>query len=165
MDSRHTHISAHDEKDSPSPEGSNDQSTSSSVVNHFLSKRLLTWGVELRGASRNNLDTEPGLRKDTRVRATSQGIHPVAAEDRTETQFNKIFFIWLSANTNILSCVSLPLPCVTACAPYGELGLKLLCNRFSAGTLGPVAFGLGLRDSCLVILFFNLLCAIPPAYL
>ena len=47
----------------------------------------------------------------------------------------------------------------------GELGLKLLCNRFSSGTLGPVAFGLGLRDSCLVILFFNLLCAIPPAYL
>ena len=47
----------------------------------------------------------------------------------------------------------------------GGLGLKLFCNRFSAGTLGPVAFGLGLRDSCLVILFFNLLCAIPPAYL
>ncbi|KAH9051848.1 NCS cytosine-purine permease [Lactarius vividus] len=79
-----------------------------------LSRRLLTWGVELRG------------------------IHPVAIEDRKETQFNKIFFIWLSANTNILS--------------------------FSSGTLGPVAFGLGLRDSCLVILFFNLLFAIPPAY-
>jgi hypothetical protein len=38
-------------------------------------------------------------------------------------------------------------------------------RRFSTGTLGPVAFGLGLRDSCLVILFFNLICAIPPAYL
>ncbi|KAI9458940.1 NCS cytosine-purine permease [Lactarius psammicola] len=79
-----------------------------------LSWRLLTWGVELRG------------------------IHPVAVEDRKETQFNKIFFIWLSANTNILS--------------------------FSSGTLGPVAFELGLRDSCLVVLFFNLLFAIPPAY-
>ena len=33
------------------------------------------------------------------------------------------------------------------------------------GTLGPVIYGLGLRDSCLVILFFNLLCAVPPAYL
>ena len=33
------------------------------------------------------------------------GIHPVAIEDRTETHFIKIFFIWLSANTNILSCV------------------------------------------------------------
>jgi hypothetical protein len=68
MDSEHAHIPAHDEKDSPSPEGSDDQSTS--VVNHFLSKRLLTWGVELRGASRNNLDTEPGLRKYMHVPAT-----------------------------------------------------------------------------------------------
>ena len=33
------------------------------------------------------------------------GIQPVAFEDRKETQFNKIFFIWLSANTNIMSCV------------------------------------------------------------
>lgn len=33
------------------------------------------------------------------------GIHPVAEEDRTETHFIKIFFIWLSANMNILSCV------------------------------------------------------------
>ncbi|KAH9985669.1 permease for cytosine/purines, uracil, thiamine, allantoin-domain-containing protein [Russula compacta] len=79
-----------------------------------LSKKLLTLGVEARG------------------------IHPVAIEDRTEKRFIKIFFIWFSANTNILS--------------------------FSAGTLGPVAYGLGLRDSCLVILFFNLLCTISPAY-
>lgn len=79
-----------------------------------LSRRLLTWGVE------------------------SRGIDPVAVEDRKETQFNKIFFIWLSANANILS--------------------------FSSGTLGPVAFGLGLRDSCLVIIFFNLLFSVPPAY-
>jgi hypothetical protein len=33
------------------------------------------------------------------------GIHPVAVEDRTETHFIKIFFIWMSANMNILSCV------------------------------------------------------------
>ena len=37
--------------------------------------------------------------------------------------------------------------------------------RFSAGTLGPAVFGLGLRDSCLVILFFNLICAAMPSYL
>ncbi|KAH9983458.1 hypothetical protein BJV77DRAFT_1043066 [Russula vinacea] len=36
-----------------------------------------------------------------------------------------------------------------------------LFHRFASGTLGPVTFGLGLRDSCLVILFFNLLCAVP----
>ncbi|KAI0319137.1 cytosine-purine permease [Amylostereum chailletii] len=80
-----------------------------------LVKRLLKWG-----------------------RVEERGIHPVAVGDRTEEQFNKIFFIFMSANLNILS--------------------------FSTGTLGPVAFGLGLRDSCLIILFFHSLCAIAPAY-
>ena len=89
------------------------------------------------------------------------GIHPVAVEDRKETQFNKIFFIWLSANTNILSYV---VPFFFAYLPWW-LSLLCSCLRFSSGTLGPVAFGLGLRDSCLAILFFNLLSAIPPAYL
>ncbi|OCH93364.1 NCS cytosine-purine permease [Obba rivulosa] len=78
-------------------------------------RRLIEWGVEARG------------------------ILPVPAEQRTDTQFSKIFFIWLSANFNILS--------------------------FSAGSLGPVVYGLSLRDSCLVILFFNLLCSFLPAYL
>ncbi|KAH8097070.1 NCS cytosine-purine permease [Cristinia sonorae] len=78
-------------------------------------RRLLKWGIEERG------------------------ITPTAEHERIDTQFHKIFFIFLSANFNILS--------------------------FSAGTLGPVVFGLGLRDSCLSILFFNLLCSIPPAYL
>ncbi|KAG6872097.1 hypothetical protein C0995_013021 [Termitomyces sp. Mi166 len=68
----------------------------------------------------------------------SRGILPVRYEERTDTQFRKIFFVWFSMNVNILS--------------------------FSAGTLGPVVFGLGLRDTCLTILFFNLLCCIPPAY-
>jgi hypothetical protein len=89
--------------------------TSVANVTRFLSEKFLAWGVEARG------------------------IHPVAVEDRTETHFIKIFFIWFSANTNILS--------------------------FATGTLGPVTFGLGLRESCLVILFFNLLCAVPPSYL
>ncbi|KAG7446742.1 uncharacterized protein BT62DRAFT_986678 [Guyanagaster necrorhizus] len=68
-----------------------------------------------------------------------RGIIPVAPEDRTDTQYYKNFFLWFAWNVNILS--------------------------FSAGSLGPIAFGLGVRDSCLVILFFNLLCALPPAYL
>jgi purine-cytosine permease-like protein len=54
------------------------------------------------------------------------------------------------------------------CVPFFLMTLVptiWLFHRFASGTLGPVAFGLGLRDSCLVILFFNLLCAVPPAYL
>ncbi|EJF63789.1 NCS cytosine-purine permease [Dichomitus squalens LYAD-421 SS1] len=82
---------------------------------HRWTRRALQWGLETRG------------------------ITPVAERERIDTQYSKIFFIWLSANFNILS--------------------------FSAGTLGPVIFGLGLRDSCLVILFFNLLCSALPAYL
>ncbi|KAI9510186.1 permease for cytosine/purines, uracil, thiamine, allantoin-domain-containing protein [Russula earlei] len=94
-----------------------DPTASESMTNKkygFLAEKLLTWGVEARG------------------------ILPVAVKDRTETHFIKLFFVWFSANTNILS--------------------------FSAGTLGPVVYGLGLRESCLVILFFNLLVAIAPAY-
>ncbi|OAX40581.1 hypothetical protein K503DRAFT_687249 [Rhizopogon vinicolor AM-OR11-026] len=84
-------------------------------LSHPLAKSLLSWGVEERGTI------------------------PVPEEERTDTQFYKIFFVWFSMNFNILS--------------------------FSAGTLGPIAFGLGLRDSCLVILFFNLLACALPAYL
>ena len=58
-------------------------------------------------------------------------------------------------NFNILSFV---------CHPSYAGDLHTLF-RFSAGTLGPAAFGLGLRDSCLVILFFNFLCAALPSYL
>ncbi|KAF8157054.1 NCS cytosine-purine permease [Crassisporium funariophilum] len=80
----------------------------------WLSKRMLTWGVE------------------------SRGIRPVPIDERTDRPYSKIFFVWFSMNFNILS--------------------------FSAGTLGPVIFGLGVRDTCLTILFFNLLCCAPPAY-
>ncbi|KAJ6588794.1 permease for cytosine/purines, uracil, thiamine, allantoin-domain-containing protein [Mycena capillaripes] len=69
----------------------------------------------------------------------ARGIRPVALEERTDTQNSKIFFIYFSASFNLLP--------------------------FSTGSLGPIAYGLSLRDSCLIILFFNLLCCIPPGYL
>ncbi|KAJ3782639.1 permease for cytosine/purines, uracil, thiamine, allantoin-domain-containing protein [Lentinula aff. detonsa] len=68
----------------------------------------------------------------------SRGISPVPPSQRTDTSYYKLFFLWFTMNLNILS--------------------------FSAGTLGPVAYGLGIRESCLVILFFNGLCCAPPAY-
>lgn len=37
-------------------------------------------------------------------------------------------------------------------------------STFSLGTLGPTLFGLGLKESCLTILFFNLLSTLPVAY-
>ncbi|KAG1771940.1 permease for cytosine/purines, uracil, thiamine, allantoin-domain-containing protein [Suillus placidus] len=83
-------------------------------LSHPLARSLLSWGVEERGTV------------------------PVPEEERMDTQYYKIFFVWFSMNFNILS--------------------------FSAGTLGPIAFGLGLRDSCLVILFFNILAMIQSRY-
>lgn len=98
-------------------------------------KRLLLWGVEIRGEfAILSIATQKMLKPPFHL-----GIWPVPPEERTDTQFFKIFFIWFTANFNILS--------------------------FSAGTLGPVAFGLGVRDTCLVIFFFNLFCCAMPAYL
>ncbi|KAJ7211383.1 permease for cytosine/purines, uracil, thiamine, allantoin-domain-containing protein [Mycena pura] len=69
----------------------------------------------------------------------ARGIHPVAPEERTDPQFSKMFFVLFTSSVNLLP--------------------------FSAGSLGPIAYGLSLRDSSLIILFFNLLCCIPPGYL
>ncbi|KAF9448584.1 NCS cytosine-purine permease [Macrolepiota fuliginosa MF-IS2] len=68
----------------------------------------------------------------------TRGVQPVPVEQRQDTKFYKIFFIWFSANCNILS--------------------------FSAGTLGPTIFGLGVRDSCLTIVLFNLIFCAMPSY-
>ncbi|KAG8950959.1 hypothetical protein FRC03_012685 [Tulasnella sp. 419] len=96
-------------KDSASSKSSSDQGNFGGKF-----ERVVKWGVETRG------------------------IHPVSLEERTDPHLWKAFFIWLSANCNILS--------------------------FSAGTLGPLIFGLGFRDSALVIAGFNLLCCHLPAY-
>lgn len=66
----------------------------------------------------------------------------------------------MSANMNILSCVFPSLNLHPQAIP-----ILWFFRRFASGTLGPVTFGLGLRDSCLAITFFNLICAVPPAYL
>ncbi|EFQ32902.1 NCS1 nucleoside transporter [Colletotrichum graminicola] len=72
-------------------------------------------------------------------RVEEGGIQPIPLEARTNTKYFNAFTIWCSVNTNILA--------------------------ITFGMLGPVSFGLGLRDSALVILFFNLLSTLPPAYL
>lgn len=72
-------------------------------------------------------------------RVEAKGIHPVPLEDRAETRYWNIFTVWFSMNTNILGVLF--------------------------GLLGPMLFGLGLRDSFLVILFFCLLSTCAPAYL
>ncbi|QRV86294.1 Permease for cytosine/purines, uracil, thiamine, allantoin [Ceratobasidium sp. AG-Ba] len=68
----------------------------------------------------------------------SRGIYPVPLEQRTDPQFSKSFFVWLSCNFNILS--------------------------FSEGTLGTLVYGLTFKQAAGVIVGFNLLAILPPAY-
>lgn len=68
----------------------------------------------------------------------TRGISPVPAEERTDVAYSRMFTFWVTMNINVLT--------------------------FSTGSLGPLAYGLSRRDSCLVILFINILCIIPPAY-
>ncbi|KAG5922795.1 hypothetical protein E4U42_005255 [Claviceps africana] len=67
------------------------------------------------------------------------GIRPVAVEERNERRFFRIFTIWFSISCNVLAI------------PFGMLG--------------PLAYNLGLRDSALVILFFNLVACGAPGLL
>ncbi|KAL4789137.1 permease for cytosine/purines, uracil, thiamine, allantoin-domain-containing protein [Aspergillus venezuelensis] len=76
--------------------------------------RIANWGVELRGVA------------------------PVPIEERTDSRFVNVFFVWFTLSTNLL-------PIVT-------------------GMVGTFVMGMSLRDASLVILFFNMLCTIPPAY-
>ncbi|KAG8884245.1 hypothetical protein FRB97_004750 [Tulasnella sp. 331] len=68
----------------------------------------------------------------------SRGIVPTLPEERVDHRYLKIFFIWLSANCNILS--------------------------FSAGTVGPILFGLSFKHSAAVIVGFNLIGLLLPGY-
>ncbi|KAM0753397.1 hypothetical protein T439DRAFT_324040 [Meredithblackwellia eburnea MCA 4105] len=69
----------------------------------------------------------------------SRGIVPLTPEERTETRFIQNFTLWLTMNMTI--------------------------NAFSAGTLGPLYYGLSLRNSALIIVFSNLLSCAVPSYL
>lgn len=68
----------------------------------------------------------------------TQGLSPVPSEERTDTGYWKLFVLWASLSTNLL-------PLVT-------------------GHLATAVYGLSLRDAFLTILFFTILCTIPPAW-
>lgn len=67
-----------------------------------------------------------------------RGVMPVPLHERTSRRYSSYFTLWTTLNINLLP--------------------------ITFGMLGP-AFGLGLRDSVLVIVFFCLLTASFPAYL
>ncbi|KAI1825621.1 permease for cytosine/purines, uracil, thiamine, allantoin-domain-containing protein [Xylaria intraflava] len=80
----------------------------------------------------------PWLAKLARFGVEMRGITPVPLEERVDKRFINVFFVWFTMSTNLL-------PIVT-------------------GILGTFVYGLSLRDSSLIILFFCLLCTAPVAY-
>ncbi|KAH8115995.1 cytosine-purine permease [Phellopilus nigrolimitatus] len=68
----------------------------------------------------------------------THGIEPIPAERRTDTRLYEMFFVWFSANLNVLA--------------------------FSTGTVGPTVFGLGLKDSFAVIVIVDLAFLIPAYF-
>lgn len=68
----------------------------------------------------------------------THGIAPVPAEERLETRWYQMFFVWFSANMNILT--------------------------FSTGTVGPAFFSLGVNDSLIVIIIVDLVVCLLPAF-
>ncbi|CCM05632.1 uncharacterized protein FIBRA_07861 [Fibroporia radiculosa] len=68
----------------------------------------------------------------------TNGIVPIPEEGRTDPRLYQIFFVWFSANANVLT--------------------------MAVGTVGPAFYGLGIRDSFLVILVVDVVTSAIPAY-
>ncbi|KAI0942810.1 hypothetical protein AcV7_002117 [Taiwanofungus camphoratus] len=68
----------------------------------------------------------------------TNGIVPVPPEERNDPRLYQMFFVWFSANANVLT--------------------------MTAGTVGPAFYGLGVRDSLLVILVVDVVACAFPAY-
>ncbi|KAI9373903.1 permease for cytosine/purines, uracil, thiamine, allantoin-domain-containing protein [Aspergillus egyptiacus] len=81
---------------------------------------------------------EKWLSRITKLGIELRGVSPVPLEERTDRRFINVFFVWFTLSTNLL-------PIIT-------------------GMVGTFVMGMSLRDASLVILFFNMLCTVPPAY-
>ncbi|KJZ73449.1 hypothetical protein HIM_07243 [Hirsutella minnesotensis 3608] len=92
-------------------------------------------------SSKSSATTQSGLlRRAMRLgRVEENGVRPLAVAERRNTRFFNIFTVWFSINSNILG--------------------------ITFGMLGPSVYGLSLRDSALVILFFGLLSTLAPGFL
>lgn len=97
-------------------------------------------GSRPRSSSSSSSSRSSMLHKVLRMgRVEENGIRPLPVEERRNTRFFNIFTVWFSINSNILGV--------------------------TFGMLGPSVYGLGLRDSALVILFFSLLSTLAPGAL
>ncbi|KAJ3546372.1 hypothetical protein NM688_g5523 [Phlebia brevispora] len=74
----------------------------------------------------------------TRWGVETNGIDPIPPEQRTDTKMFQMFFVWFSANMNVLG-----------------IGI---------GSAGPAFFGLGLKQSLIIILIVDVISCIIPSY-
>ncbi|KAH7139742.1 permease for cytosine/purines, uracil, thiamine, allantoin-domain-containing protein [Dactylonectria estremocensis] len=107
------------------------------------SKGEVASSLDNHDTSQGQVDAVSGWRRAFNKAATFgrvelRGIQPIPVEERTDTQFVNVFTIWWCMNANLLP--------------------------ITFGMLGPI-YGLGLRDSSLVIIFFTLLTTLLPSYL
>ncbi|KZT00661.1 cytosine-purine permease [Laetiporus sulphureus 93-53] len=74
----------------------------------------------------------------TRWGIETNGIDPIPPAQRTDTRLYQMFFVWFSANMNVLS--------------------------FGTGSSGPAFYGLSLRQSLITLLVVDLISCAVPAY-
>ncbi len=86
-----------------------------------------------------------------------RGVMPVPVEERTSDRFVNIFSIWFTMSVS-------PLACVYTNSVYVNMLTNLFCSIVT-GMVGTLSFGLGLRDTTLITIFFSILCTLPVAYL
>ncbi|KAI0870545.1 permease for cytosine/purines, uracil, thiamine, allantoin-domain-containing protein [Hypoxylon argillaceum] len=94
--------------------------------------------INVTGSQFRTPKLSPWLAKLSNWGVELRGVTPVPLEERVDKRFINVFFVWFAMSTNLL-------PIIT-------------------GILGTFVFGLSLRDCSLIILFFSLLCTVPPAY-
>ncbi|EIW74322.1 hypothetical protein CONPUDRAFT_132980 [Coniophora puteana RWD-64-598 SS2] len=103
----------HEQKVEPPATASNSATSSQGRIVGKLNAFLAEWGVE------------------------TNGIEPVPMEERKDSRWYQMFFIWFGVNMNILT--------------------------FSTGTAGPAFFGLGIKPSLVIIAIVDAIFSVIPA--
>ncbi|KAG1868516.1 hypothetical protein F4604DRAFT_1927399 [Suillus subluteus] len=88
----------------------------------------------------------------------THGIVPVPVEERLETRWYQLFFVWFSSCMNLLSYGF-----STVLIPAQFSNPPNTC-RFSTGTTGPAFFSMGVRDCLAIIIVVNLVCCLLPGF-
>lgn len=79
-------------------------------------------------------------------------IDPIPVESRTDTRLFQMFFVWFSANINVLGCAA-----THVCKEVKLLRFSSLLLRLGTGAAGPAFFGLGVKQSLITLLVVDIM--------